>query len=63
MSGGHLYGVTEYAGAAGAGTIFQLSSPQSGIGPWTQSVLYNFSGGRDGTAPFAAPVVGSDGAL
>jgi hypothetical protein len=35
----------------GCGTIFELSPPAGGKGPWTHSVLYNFAGGEDGAGP------------
>jgi uncharacterized repeat protein (TIGR03803 family) len=37
---GNLYGVTEYGGAFGWGTVFELS-PQFG-GGWKETILYNF---------------------
>jgi uncharacterized repeat protein (TIGR03803 family) len=46
---GNLYGTTQYGGTAGYGVVFKLA-PNSG-GGWTESVLHNFSGGRDGAYP------------
>jgi uncharacterized repeat protein (TIGR03803 family) len=46
LMSGNLYGVTEKGGTWGAGTVFSLSA-SGGI----DSVLYNFTGGADGSAP------------
>ena len=60
---GALYGTTTSGGSGQAGTVFKLT-PQSQPGlPWTQSVLYNFSGGRDGGSPFAGVIFGNKGRL
>jgi uncharacterized repeat protein (TIGR03803 family) len=53
---GDLYGVTQFGGGsgckgAGCGTVFELS-PNSSSG-WTESLLYTFSGGADGSHPYA----------
>lgn len=55
-SEGNLYGTASYGGK-GAGIVFELSPPSSGVGPWTETVLYNFcsvSGCGDGKWPFGA---------
>jgi uncharacterized repeat protein (TIGR03803 family) len=49
---GNLYGVTEYGGDYGKGTVFQLSHDQGGT--WRETVLYSFTGedyGTDGYNP------------
>jgi len=46
---GDLYGVTQYGGAYGQGTVFELS-PSPG-GTWTETVIYSFTGGSDGANP------------
>jgi uncharacterized repeat protein (TIGR03803 family) len=59
---GNLYGTTQvggsgtctYFGNNGCGTVFQLTP--SADGSWTESVLYNFQGGTDGSQPFAGVV-------
>jgi uncharacterized repeat protein (TIGR03803 family) len=61
-SGGVLYGTTFYGGTSGYGTVFALTPPAQS-GPWTESVLYSFSGGADGANPYAGLTVGSGGTL
>lgn len=46
---GNLYGATNGGGAYGAGTVFELKPNSNGT--WTESVLYSFTGGSDGSAP------------
>ena len=60
---GNLYGTTVGggSGAYSAGTVFELS-PQSD-GSWTEKVLYNFTGGADGSTPVAGVVFDSQGNL
>ncbi len=50
---GALYGVTTQGGAFGLGVIFKLSPPTQGTA-YTETVLYDFTGGSDGGGPFAA---------
>jgi len=51
---GSLYGATATGGAYGYGVVFKLT-PGSGE-RWTETVLYNFTGGTDGAYPFAGLV-------
>jgi uncharacterized repeat protein (TIGR03803 family) len=51
---GNFYGTASQGGAAGAGTIFQITS--SG----TFTVLYSFTGGPDGANPFSNLIQGAD---
>jgi uncharacterized repeat protein (TIGR03803 family) len=44
---GNLYGATQSGGTFGFGTVFKLA-PSSG-GLWKETVLYNFTGGTDGS--------------
>ena len=60
---GTLYGTTELGGASGNGTVFELVPPSGSGEPWTETVLYNFSGGSDGYSPYAVPTIGATGAL
>src|SRR5208337_1952163 len=60
---GSLYGTTTLGGASGCcgnGTVFNLKPPpgvcKSFICPWTETVLYRFSGDSDGGQP-EAPVI------
>ena len=46
---GNLYGITPVGGTNSYGVVFELSPSQSG--QWTESILYNFSGGGDGGDP------------
>ena len=59
-SSGALYG-TAGGGASGQGTVFKLT-PSSG-GPWTESVVYAFSGGLDGGLPSGGVTFDSSGNL
>jgi uncharacterized repeat protein (TIGR03803 family) len=63
-SGKELYGTTFSAGAYGAGTVFSLTPPAASGGSWTETVLYSFTGGVDGGAPYYGSLVtGSGGVL
>jgi uncharacterized repeat protein (TIGR03803 family) len=67
---GALYGTTEYGGAAsacsspsgnaGCGTVFKLTPSGSG---YTESILYAFQGGTDGSLPRSGLLARSTGAL
>ncbi|MGA8763160.1 MAG: choice-of-anchor tandem repeat GloVer-containing protein, partial [Candidatus Sulfotelmatobacter sp.] len=70
---GNLYG-TAYVGGNGlciwsggaqngCGSVFELSPPAGGIGPWTEKVLYSFQGGTDGALPYAGLVMDAAGNL
>ena len=64
---GNLYGTTLTGGArSNEGTVFELSPPQGGHGPWTQTVLYEFcvSGNcTDGNQPLGGLTFDSHGNL
>jgi len=51
---GNLYGTTYYGGL-GYGTVYELSP--NGVGGWSESVLYAFTGGADGAHPNYANVI------
>jgi uncharacterized repeat protein (TIGR03803 family) len=57
---GNLYGTTEYGGTVG-GVVFELTPNAQGT--WSESVLYNFAGGTDGSAPKAPLIFDSAGNL
>jgi len=59
-----LYGIAyggsnSCGGNVGCGSVFQLTPPQSGTGPWTETTLYNFTGGSSSGIPTS--IVGFDG--
>jgi uncharacterized repeat protein (TIGR03803 family) len=61
---GVLYGTTTAGGAGRQGTVFQLAPPTSSGGPWTESILYSFSGQNgDGAAPCGGVVFNATGVL
>lgn len=74
-SNGNLYGTTVNGGdtsgancpglnpPTGCGVVFELSSPSGGAGPWTETVLYTFTGGSDGAYPQASLIFDSNGNL
>lgn len=62
-AGGILYGTTVSGGTAGYGTVFSLTPPTTGGGAWTETLLYNFTGGSDGGEPRAGLWITSTGAL
>jgi uncharacterized repeat protein (TIGR03803 family) len=72
-NGGKLYGTTQYGGAYGAcvphcgepgfGTVFEVTPPSIPGGAWSETVLLNFTGGKDGFLPTGGVVVGKDGVL
>jgi uncharacterized repeat protein (TIGR03803 family) len=52
---GTLFGTTEYGGAVGSGTVYNLHPPanpcRSVLCPWTEGVLHSFTGQPDGNVP------------
>ncbi len=63
-SQGALYGATLSGGTSKAGTIFKLTPPSSGKGPWTETVLHNFSNnGTDAAFPIGGLIFDKQGAL
>lgn len=52
---GHFLGTAQAGGSHGFGTVFDIT--QTGI----YTVLYNFTGGKDGAYPAAPPIPGPDG--
>jgi uncharacterized repeat protein (TIGR03803 family) len=57
---GNLYGTTLDGGSFG-GTVFQLS--KGAANNWTESVLWNFTGGTDGANPYTGVLFGSAGQI
>ena len=64
---GNLYGTTiadpgdGCSGGYGCGTVFQLSP--NGDGAWTNTFLYEFTGGSDGANPYSNVVFDASGNL
>ena len=56
---GNLYGTSGSGGTYGKGAVFELTASPSG---WTESILYSFTGGSDGSGP-GSLVVSNDGNL
>lgn len=56
-AGGVLYGTTYSGGASGSGTVFSLVPPASPGGAWTETIVYSFTGGNDGGAPYYGSLV------
>ena len=66
-SSGNLYGTTAYGGAYGesilAGTVFELTPPSTSGGNWTESILWSFGNGTDGSHPVAGLIMDQGGNL
>lgn len=60
---GALYGTTGGGGPEEGGTVFKLSPPTDPLGDWTHSVIYAFTGGRDGGSPEAGVSMDAQGRL
>ena len=59
---GVLYGTTAL-GFQNDGIVFSLTPPKNGNGPYTEQVLYRFTGGNDGANPMAPVILDKSGAL
>jgi hypothetical protein len=69
---GVLYGATFYGGTGscsqsnvrtGCGAIYSLTPPASPGQPWTEKVLYSFTGHADGFYPIGSMAIDSHGVL
>jgi uncharacterized repeat protein (TIGR03803 family) len=58
---GNLYGTAQVGGTSGNGVVFELT-PNSD-GSWTESALYSFSGGSDGSYPYGQVTFDANGNL
>lgn len=66
---GNLYGITDFGGAStacnrdgpGCGIVFKLTPTSSG--PWKETILYNFAGGKTGMFPSGILTFDSSGNL
>ncbi|MGO9123711.1 MAG: choice-of-anchor tandem repeat GloVer-containing protein [Terriglobales bacterium] len=59
---GNLYGTTVNGGAGGFGTVYELSPPVGKL-PWSEAVLYSFTGNEDGEYPWGTLVFDAAGNL
>jgi uncharacterized repeat protein (TIGR03803 family) len=65
-SAGNLFGTTKLGGTSNNGTVFELSPPSGGATTWTETILYNFTGGdggSEGANPESALIFGPKGTL
>jgi hypothetical protein len=65
-STGNLYGATESGGSGAAGTVFMLTPPAGGSGPWAESTIHTFNGvtgSPEGAYPLAGLTIDNNGAL
>jgi len=57
---GNLYGTTRGQGTYGSGSVFKLTPSDGG---WTETDLYDFTGGNDGAAPYGNVIFDAQGNL
>jgi uncharacterized repeat protein (TIGR03803 family) len=63
-SAGNLYGTTQEGGAfTNWGMVYELVRPVPPKTAWTETVLYSFTGGTDGSTPIAGLVFDKAGNL
>jgi uncharacterized repeat protein (TIGR03803 family) len=55
---GNLYGTSLDGGPYASGNVFKLTRSSGG---WTESILYTFTGGRNGKYPYAGVILDSSG--
>jgi uncharacterized repeat protein (TIGR03803 family) len=58
-----IYGTTRDGGSSGFGVVYELDPPALPGSAWTETVLYNFTGGQDGSNPVDGVVFDSKGTL
>jgi uncharacterized repeat protein (TIGR03803 family) len=58
---GNLFGTTYTGGTYGFGTVFKMTLSSSGT--WSESVLHSFTGGADGSQPYAPITIDAAGNL
>jgi len=61
FAGPNLYGATIVGGTGDWGTVFELTPGSNGS--WTHTVLYSFTGGKDGRYPFSPFIFDKSGNL
>jgi len=57
---GNIYGTTSDGGSYGHGSVYQLTPSN---GSWTESILYSFTGGEDGSEPKSGVILDRAGNL
>ncbi len=62
-SNGVFYGTTYDGGPYGWGAVFQVTPPAAPGAPWTEQVVYGFTGGSDGANPQASLAMDKNGVL
>jgi len=62
-SRGNLFGTTAGGGTYGGGTAFELTPAVNAGGPWTESILWSFGNGTDGSGPVKGMTMDSSGNL
>jgi uncharacterized repeat protein (TIGR03803 family) len=60
---GALYGTTGSFGTGGFGTVFKLTPPAAGQTAWTETTLWDFTGGADGGNSYASLIIDTSGNL
>jgi uncharacterized repeat protein (TIGR03803 family) len=60
---GNLYGDTWYGGSKNDGAVFEVSPPVVAGDPWTEKILYSFTGAPDGQTPYGSLVMDAAGNL
>jgi uncharacterized repeat protein (TIGR03803 family) len=60
---GNLYGTATSGGTNNNGSAFELSPPAAQGDPWTETTLYDFAGGHDGSWAQAGLIFGKGGQL
>jgi uncharacterized repeat protein (TIGR03803 family) len=62
-SSGALYGALSQRGPLGNGVIYKLTPPSGSSGRWSESIIYSFTGGTDGSGPTSDLAIDASGAL
>jgi uncharacterized repeat protein (TIGR03803 family) len=57
---GNIYGTTSDGGSYGHGSVYQLTPSN---GSWTETILYSFTGGEDGSQPKSGVILDQAGNL
>jgi uncharacterized repeat protein (TIGR03803 family) len=61
---GALYGMTEFDGVNGVGTVFELAPPKAAGSPWVYTLIYSFTAAECpdyGCQPGGPPTIGASG--